>query len=1043
MSIQSLCKPRPSVFAADRRATVLSLDTFLTGHVNGSEFFQENYFTNGMTTLVDRAFRHLNGECAGSSVFLLSQAMGGGKTHSMIALGLLARDPELRRKILGEKNPAPSLGRCRVVGFNGRNTDVVGGIWGSIADQLGKAEKFASFVSPLLSAPGPEAWKQLLGGDPLVIFLDELPPYLEYAVAVPVGNANLGVVTTAALANLFIAVTDMSNVCVVISDLAGTNYTIGQASLEVTFSQALQNITSESKRIAVPITPVDPNGDDLYHILRKRLFETTPSETEIQTVSAAYRDALREAVKMGLTSTLPESLFTRIQESYPFHPDLRPLMGMFKENEGFQQTRGVIRLMQMVVANLWKTDKASMIDLIHPYDLDLNNDEIASEIRTINHSLSQAIANDIAHGGTAEAEQIDSTNRNTDATDAARLILIASLSTTPAAIHGLREHQLVDCLQRPGRDLSSFKVNVLDKLATRAWYLHSSADGRLYFKNQQNLAAKLRATAQSLHVESVDRMLRKHLEDYFAATIRDCYQAVKVLPLLDEVQVEQEKTTLVIVRPGSLAHGLPISDDWQSWWNQQQYKNRILFLGGSRDTFQKVLDSARQTRALETIEEELKAEKTPAGDPQMLALEILRDRVGLQFKAALKEAFDQLVYPSIHGALRTTGIDLAFAGNGSGEATIRKTLEGVQKFTTQIDDDSFRKRAEARLFGSEDTKIVLWSDFKRAAAVNTSWPLHKITALDDLKAGSIRRGVWREEGNHIRRGPFAASDPAVNLLELSVQDDGDGQTYLKLEPLHATNLVFESGESTPTTASSPVPMPAKFEATGLRYRFLAFDPSDSSRVSAVKEWSAKIRIKQQLHNRGDHYEVELMALPRVNGIVIRYTTDASAPTGASAATYDGPIRISEGTRVVCAIGVAATFGLTSETVRIAIPKQGEDERKMDLLIPAKWKQLTKLDDSAAVWDFIERLKQFTNMRAHEIKVTTESTDGQQHIEYMGMSEHGYDSTQLKLVVDRLQEIVGGNCSRLTAGRLEFSTGQSLLDWLKATKQQFNPDKVSQ
>ena len=128
MSIQSLCKPRPSVFAADRRATVLSLDTFLTGHVNGPEFFQENYFTNGMTTLVDRAFRHLSGDGAGSSVFLLSQAMGGGKTHSKIALGLLARDPELRRKILGEKNPAPSLGRCRVVGFNGRNTDVVGGI---------------------------------------------------------------------------------------------------------------------------------------------------------------------------------------------------------------------------------------------------------------------------------------------------------------------------------------------------------------------------------------------------------------------------------------------------------------------------------------------------------------------------------------------------------------------------------------------------------------------------------------------------------------------------------------------------------------------------------------------------------------------------------------------------------------------------------------------------------------------------------------------------------------------------------------------------
>ena len=67
---------------------------------------------------------------------MLSQAMGGGKTHSMIALGLLAKDPELRKKVLGEDNPAPKLGRCRVIGFNGRSTDAKGGIWGSFAEQL-------------------------------------------------------------------------------------------------------------------------------------------------------------------------------------------------------------------------------------------------------------------------------------------------------------------------------------------------------------------------------------------------------------------------------------------------------------------------------------------------------------------------------------------------------------------------------------------------------------------------------------------------------------------------------------------------------------------------------------------------------------------------------------------------------------------------------------------------------------------------------------------------------------------------------------------
>ena len=123
MTLKAFCEPRTSVFAADRRATVLNLDTFLKGRVRGDEFFRENYFTAGMETLVDRSFRHLAGAGAGSSVFLLSQAMGGGKTHSMIALGLLAKHPDLRREVLGDRNPAPKLGRCRVAGFNGRSTD--------------------------------------------------------------------------------------------------------------------------------------------------------------------------------------------------------------------------------------------------------------------------------------------------------------------------------------------------------------------------------------------------------------------------------------------------------------------------------------------------------------------------------------------------------------------------------------------------------------------------------------------------------------------------------------------------------------------------------------------------------------------------------------------------------------------------------------------------------------------------------------------------------------------------------------------------------
>lgn len=1044
MPLQNLCTPRPSVFASDRRATVLNLATFLDGKVNGADFFAENYFTNGMRVLLDRAFRHLAGDRSGSSVFLLTQAMGGGKTHSMIGLGLLASDPKLRQEILGKANPAPKLGACRVVGFNGRSTDAPGGIWGSIAEQLGKAEQFARYVSPLLSAPGPQAWQQMLGGEPLVLFLDELPPYLEYAVAVPVGNADLGVVTTTALANLFVAVAEMENVCLVLSDLAGTNFTVGQASLQAAFDRAVQGITAESRRIAIPITPVNPNGDELYHILRKRLFSEVAEGPDVERIATSYSAALAEARKMGLTTTSPESLHSRILDSYPFHPDWRELVGKFKENEGFQQTRGVIRLMQMIVSDLWRSGKAAELNLVHPYDIDLNSDEIASEVRTINPSLSEAIAHDIAHGGDAEVEQIDQDNSNPDASDAARVILIASLSTTPGAIQGLREYQLVDCLQRPGRDLSAFRTGVLDKLATRAWYLHNSADGRLFFKDQQNLAAKLRSTANALHPETVDQMLRKHLEDYFACVLRDCYQVVKVLPPPDEVQVDLDRTTLVIVRPGGQANQLPISADWQAWWAQQPFKNRVLFLTGSRDTYQKVLDAARQARALESIEDELKTEHTPPEDPQWRALDGLRDRITLQFSSALKEAFDQIVYPSINAALRASGVDLAFAGNQSGEATIRKTLEGAQKFTTKIDDDSFREKAEARLFGGPDAKVVLWADFKRAAAVNTTWPLHKVSALDDLKADCLQRGLWREEGNHIRRGPFPPPAPDVLIRPLAVDDDGDGHAFLKIEALHAPMVVFETGDSEPTAASAPVPTPTRFEAAGLRYSFRALDPEHPERVSEVRRWDATLRLKYQLQNRGSHFELELQAMPRTAGLSIQYTTDGSAPSSATAARYDGPVRVPAGARLISAQVSAPAFDLHSQVLRVPIPSNGDDGGGgLDLTSPAAWTDPIKLDDAGAAWAFLDRLKKVKDATAHDVSITAESDDGRQTLDYMGAVDGGYGTDRLDEVARALQDLVGGSALRMRLGSLRFESGQDLLDWLKAANVAFDLRKVRQ
>jgi hypothetical protein len=46
--------------------------------------------------------------------------MGGGKTHSMIALGLLARDSTLRAEVVPEIARASAFGKAQIAAVNGR-----------------------------------------------------------------------------------------------------------------------------------------------------------------------------------------------------------------------------------------------------------------------------------------------------------------------------------------------------------------------------------------------------------------------------------------------------------------------------------------------------------------------------------------------------------------------------------------------------------------------------------------------------------------------------------------------------------------------------------------------------------------------------------------------------------------------------------------------------------------------------------------------------------------------------------------------------------
>ena len=1022
--LKQLCKPRDSVFDPPRRDTVLDLGDLIENRIEPESFFEENYITEGMKVLLEHAFRRLEGK-SDQGIFKLKQAMGGGKTHNLLALGLLARHPEYRDKVMEQFYRAePGLGTVKVIGFSGRESDAPLGIWGSLAAQLGKKEHFKDCYSPL-QAPGQNAWENLLADETVLILLDELPPYFENARSRAIGNSDLAQVTATALSNLLIALGKKSctRVCLVLTDLA-TSYVKGSAQV----SSVLSDFEKETHRSAMTLEPVRLNSDELYYILRKRIFDQLPSQTEISEVAQGYAKAIRAAKQMAITSESPEEFARRIISSYPFHPGIRDLYARFRENSGFQQTRGLIRLMRIVTARLWKNNMAGKRYLISAHDLDLNDQETRAEVDQINNTLGNAIAHDIASDGTAVAEIMDANLGDTDATDACKLLLISSLANVPNAVLGLSIPELIAYLCEPERDLSRLKADVLEKVATAAWYLHSTRDGKLYFRNVQNLNAKLESLVKSYIPEQAIKELRDHLQKLFQPVTEWCYQKVQVLPGIDEIELEQDKVTLVITEPHP---GAGLRPELQDFFQQATWKNRIAFLTGAKNTYDMLIDVGKRLKAIQHILKELESDQVPDSDPQMVQAIELQDRIKQNFHSAVRETFTMLWYP-IESGLTDADLLMRFEGNRyNGEQQIIDILKEKMKFTEEISGKTFRKKCEQRLFTQQS---MPWKEIKRRAATNPKWQWHRPDAIDRLREECLHRDVWREEGGFVDKGPFPQPKTSVLIKEQHRNDD-TGEVTLRITPVHGDTIYWEVGASA-TTASAKLEGPTLL-TKDLAISLLAVDSTGVHEPGDPITWNNRLTLKYRIYQSGDDKKLELRAAPPAT---IRYTTDGSDPRVVGA-TYEGPFTVPEGSPVVLAY--AERDGIESEIERIPINWERPEEVKVDPAVPALWKRRQQTESTKESYEFLERAKKY-HARAAGLTITIGGEGGvKEWIELTTYEDKQVAPHLIEECLQSLRKIQTEGQVKMEAKSLSFDSGQDLLDWVEEIRSELRPGEISQ
>lgn len=413
-------------------------------------------------------------------------------------------------------------------------------------------------------------------------------------------------------------------------------------------------LDKEATRVASSIQPVDMVTNDVYCILRKRFFKECPQNPEndpnVEEIARAYKEVIEEGNKKGQTTVEPERIYTEIKRTYPFHPAIMELVSRFRENVNFQQTRGLIRLMRHYIRYLYREEGALAKQkyLIEPYDFDLSDYNTREEITNIKQSLENAVMHDVystAHITTAKA--IDQKYNTNLASEVAKLILLSSLSEITKSPLGLTTSELFAYMSSPNKDLSSL-ANIIEEFKQNSLHTRIDANDRIYLTPMENVIARMRKFKSMYTLDEAEAVLERLLYEYFSPRNLNCYQKVyqKIIALpndISKINVDMNSVILVISKPydskGSLNPAL------EGFWQNQTYKNRLLFLTGSTTMYNTLLERIREYMCWENVLNELRKEGVPETDTEYQRAENEQSKMKTAVLEVLRETFNKIYYP--------------------------------------------------------------------------------------------------------------------------------------------------------------------------------------------------------------------------------------------------------------------------------------------------------------------------------------------------------------------------------------------------------------
>ena len=342
-------------------------------YTDPKRFFEKTYLTQGLKDLLGVVLNRLAGKPGSDAVTDIITSFGGGKTHTLTALYHLAQEgkkasawagvQELLKEIRLKEVPT-----AKVVILVADQIDVVQGIrktkepqrrslWGELAWQLAGKRGLESILEndKNLTPPSGSLIAALIPTDePCLILIDELMRYIDKARGVRVHQTSLASLVTEFIADLIEAVKTRPKTALVLT-LPASIIEFSKESEDD--YKRLKHRVSRTGRVRA-LT----EGDEIYEIVRRRLFADS-GDPEIQKqVAQAFYDYYRAHIDGFPPDVATASYLQKLERAYPFHPELLDLLNeRWSSIPAFQKTRGVLRMLAILVGALYQSDSSLMI----------------------------------------------------------------------------------------------------------------------------------------------------------------------------------------------------------------------------------------------------------------------------------------------------------------------------------------------------------------------------------------------------------------------------------------------------------------------------------------------------------------------------------------------------------------------------------------------------------------------------------------------------------------------------------------------------------